>query len=154
GFGGQCGGRLRPGGRRLDCGHSGADQEVSARGTHCRSPSCWSILAQPDRDEVTGQALKRTILGVDRNLMETIQSQFERVRFISNKGFEDVVARLYSGIGRPNMAALRQALAAARSPSEYEAIVRGAVGPADLMEFLQLDLEAAISAGASDKPHR
>lgn len=68
----------------------------------------------------------------------------ERFSVVSARAFEDVLARLDEGIGRPDMRKLHQEIAAAGSIAEYEKLIRGVVGSADLMEFLRLDLGAAL----------
>ncbi|MFY9938893.1 MAG: DUF302 domain-containing protein [Silvibacterium sp.] len=68
----------------------------------------------------------------------------EKFSVVSARTFEDVLAGLDKGIGRPNMMALHKQMGAATSFSELEKIIHSAVGSADLMEFLRLDLGAPI----------
>jgi len=68
----------------------------------------------------------------------------ERFCTESSKSFEDVLLGLDKGIGRPDMRQLRAQMDQAATFSEFQQIVDGAVGPADLMEFLRLDLGAAL----------
>jgi len=76
--------------------------------------------------------------------MATRQFTVEKFSVVSAKPFEDVLAGLERGIGRPNMSVLHEQMAAAPSFSEFQRIIRGAVGNADLMEFLRLDLGSAL----------
>ena len=70
----------------------------------------------------------------------------ERVTFVSTRGFDDVVAAIYSGLGRPdNFAALVQRWAAADSAETFDAAVAEAAGSAGLIEFLSLDLGEALA---------
>ncbi len=68
----------------------------------------------------------------------------EKFSVISARTFEDVLAGLDKGIGRPNTIALHKQMRAATSFSELQKIIHSAVGSADLMEFLRLDLGAPI----------
>ena len=62
----------------------------------------------------------------------------ERVTFVSTRGFDDVVAAIYSGLGRPdNFAALVQRWATAEDAEAFDAAVAEAAGSAGLIEFLQ-----------------
>ena len=68
----------------------------------------------------------------------------ERFDFVAKKTFEEVVTSLEKGIGRPNMKTYFEKKAAAHSFEEYERLVSGAVGTADLMEFMRLDPGAVL----------
>jgi uncharacterized protein (DUF302 family) len=76
--------------------------------------------------------------------MATTQFTVEKFSVVSAKPFEDVLAGLDRGIGRPDMKALHEQMVAAPSFSEFQRIIHGAVGSADLMEFLRLDLGSAL----------
>jgi uncharacterized protein (DUF302 family) len=76
--------------------------------------------------------------------MTTKQFTVERFSVVSTKSFEDVLAGLDQGIGRPNMSVLHLQMNAAASLSEFQRIIQGAVGSADLIEFLRLDLGAMV----------
>jgi hypothetical protein len=69
----------------------------------------------------------------------------ERVTFTSQRPFDDVVEGIYQGIGRPDLATFIADLDAAKNYDEYQAVVRKAVGPSDLMRFMQLDQDAALA---------
>ncbi len=79
------------------------------------------------------------------------QIAVERFNVASSKVFEDVIRGLYQGIGRPDMRSLTKEMADAATFEEYERVIHRAVGPADLMEFLRLDLGAAIQKGPGAK---
>jgi len=69
----------------------------------------------------------------------------ERVTLVSTRGFDDVVAAIYSGLGRPgNFAALVQRWAAADSAETFDAAVAAAAGSAGLIEFFSLDLVSCV----------
>jgi hypothetical protein len=76
--------------------------------------------------------------------MTTKKIAVERVTFVSKRPFDDVLGRLDKGIGRPNFGELGRRMNAAGTLEEYESIVHGAVGGADLMEFMRLDLGAVL----------
>ena len=86
--------------------------------------------------------------------METLHAQIERLCFRSTKAFEDVLAGLYRGISRPNLDELKQRLEKAHDLAEFAQIVKEAIGSAGLLEFLHLDLGAAIRAGSLERPYR
>ena len=71
--------------------------------------------------------------------MASREIRVRRFSVVSARRFEDVVARLTATIGRPDMAAFRGALDAARGLSELEEVVHGAVGSSELMEFARFD---------------
>lgn len=81
--------------------------------------------------------------------METVHAQSERLCFTSTKAFEDVLAGLYRGISKPNFDELKQRLEKAHDLAEFAQIVKKAVGSAGLLEFLHLDLGAALRVGSS-----
>jgi uncharacterized protein (DUF302 family) len=70
--------------------------------------------------------------------------EVERFDIVANKTFEEVVAELEKGIGRPDMKTYFEKKAAVHSFEEYERLVNGAVGTADLMEFMRLDPGAVL----------
>jgi uncharacterized protein (DUF302 family) len=72
--------------------------------------------------------------------MTTKQLTVERFSILSARPFEEVLLGLEKGIGRPDMRALHKQMAEALSFAEFQKIIHGAVGGADLMEFLRLDL--------------
>jgi uncharacterized protein (DUF302 family) len=70
----------------------------------------------------------------------------ERVTLVSTRGFDDVVAAIYSGLGRPDdFAALVQRWATLDGAEAFDAAVAEAAGSAGLIEFLSLDLGAALA---------
>jgi uncharacterized protein (DUF302 family) len=76
--------------------------------------------------------------------MTTRKITVERVTFVSSRSFEEVLSLLDKGIGRPNLGELSRRMNEAPTFEEYASIIRGAVGSADLMEFMRLDLGAAL----------
>lgn len=63
-----------------------------------------------------------------------------RVSFISSRPFDEVVSRLTETIGRPDMTAFRNAVAASATFADLDAAIDGAVGPSNLMEFTRFDI--------------
>jgi hypothetical protein len=76
--------------------------------------------------------------------MATKKIALERVTFVSKRAFDDVLGRLDKGIGRTNFGEVGRQMNGAATLEEYESIVHGAVGSADLMEFMRLDLGAVL----------
>jgi uncharacterized protein (DUF302 family) len=91
---------------------------------------------------------------MENSSMETLHAQIERLFFTSKKPFEDVLTGLYSGIGRPNLGELKERLKGAHNLEEFGRTVDAAVGSAGLLEFLGLDLGAALRVGPSMHPYR
>lgn len=83
--------------------------------------------------------------------MTTIEVAVRRFTLVSSRPFEEIVRRLTSSIGRPKMPEFRRALAEAESVAEMELLVRGAVGPSDLMEFDRFDAGEVLGKGRSGK---
>ena len=71
--------------------------------------------------------------------MPTIEVQLRRVSVVSSRPFEEVVRRLTATIGRPDMNAFHDAVAAATTLADLEEVVHGAIGSSDLMEFVRFD---------------
>ena len=63
----------------------------------------------------------------------------ERFSITSSKSFADVLKAVEKQIGHPDLRKLVEDMASAKSDSELQELVRAAVGPTDLMEFLRLD---------------
>jgi uncharacterized protein (DUF302 family) len=62
-----------------------------------------------------------------------------RHSLVSARPFADVVSRLTAAIGRPDMRAFHGALTAATTDADLAAVVRSALGPSGLMEFIRFD---------------
>jgi len=71
--------------------------------------------------------------------MATIEVTVRRISVVSTRPFEETVQRLTATIGRPDMKAFHEVLAAAATRAELEEVVQGAVGSSDLMEFVRFD---------------
>jgi hypothetical protein len=70
----------------------------------------------------------------------TIEIRGRRLSVVSARPFAEVVAALGVSIGRPDLAAFRDALGAAHTLEELERVVRGAIGVSELMEFARFDV--------------
>jgi uncharacterized protein (DUF302 family) len=86
--------------------------------------------------------------------MATKQLTVDRFSVVSARPFDEVLFVLGKGIGRPDMRVLHQQMDAASSFSEFQSIIRGAVGSADLLEFLRLDLGAAMRKDPEAKTYK
>src|SRR5882724_3174571 len=73
------------------------------------------------------------------NMAKTVRINVERVCYVSRKPFREVVHLLEAGIGHPNMNELWQELFTAKTVSEVDEIMRQAVGPSGLIEFLRFN---------------
>ena len=71
--------------------------------------------------------------------MATKQINVERFSVISSKAFPDVLAAIESQIGHPDIRKFVGDIAASKTDDELQAVVRDAVGPTDLMEFMRFD---------------
>jgi hypothetical protein len=71
--------------------------------------------------------------------MRTIDVQVRRLTIISSRPFNDVIERLASTIGHPNISAFHTALTEARTVAEIDEILQDAVGSSRLMEFARFD---------------
>lgn len=78
----------------------------------------------------------------------------ERIFLETERAFDEVIAGLEEGIGVPDMAALRPKMDHAASFEEFEWAIGEAVGSADLMQFLRLDLGGAMKKDPTAKAYR
>jgi uncharacterized protein (DUF302 family) len=86
--------------------------------------------------------------------MTTKKITVERVTFVSNRSFEEVLGLLDKGVGRPNLGELGRRMNEAATFEEYASVIRGVVGSADLMEFLRLDLGSALRKDPAAKAYK
>jgi uncharacterized protein (DUF302 family) len=69
-----------------------------------------------------------------------------RVTVRTQRPFDDVVAAVYAGLGRvPDFRGLVERWSSARDAAEFEATVGAVSGSSGLIEFLSLDLGAALT---------
>ena len=71
--------------------------------------------------------------------MPTMDVAVRRISVVSPRPFEEIVRRLTATIGRPDMNAFHNAVAAATTVAELESVVHEAIGGSDLMEFVRFD---------------
>jgi uncharacterized protein (DUF302 family) len=64
----------------------------------------------------------------------------QRFSVISSKSFSDVLAKLDTAVGHPNMAKFRSDMTSAKTFAELETVVQKVLGTAGLMEFARFDL--------------
>jgi len=72
--------------------------------------------------------------------MSTIEVKVQRFSVVSSRPFEDVVNRLTSAIGHPDMKAFHHAITAAKTVDDLKEVVQGAIGSSELMEFARFDM--------------
>ena len=63
-----------------------------------------------------------------------------RLRVLSSKPFETVVAAFEAAIGHPDMGVFQREMIAAKTFAELEGLVRRSVGPSGFMEFVRFNL--------------
>jgi hypothetical protein len=68
-----------------------------------------------------------------------------RVTVRSERPFDDVVAGVYAGLGRPDLADLLRRANQVTDRDEFDALFGAQAGSSGLMEFMSLDLGAAIT---------
>lgn len=71
--------------------------------------------------------------------MPTMEILLRRFSVVSVRPFDEIVGRLTSTIGHPDMNAFHSAVGEARTIADLEAAVQSAVGPSGLMEFTRFD---------------
>jgi hypothetical protein len=76
--------------------------------------------------------------------MATIEIPVRRTSVVSPKPFDEIVRTLTATIGRPDLNAFHSAMAAATTLADLEAVVHGAIGSSDLMEFVRFDAGAVL----------
>jgi uncharacterized protein (DUF302 family) len=86
--------------------------------------------------------------------MPTQQITFTRFSIDSTKSFDEVLHTLDQGISRPKLGELMQQLNAAPNFADYSQLINAVVGPAELMEFLRLDLGAAIAKDPAARAYK
>ncbi|MGA3127491.1 MAG: DUF302 domain-containing protein [Candidatus Korobacteraceae bacterium] len=86
--------------------------------------------------------------------MSTEQITVERFHLESSKSFEEVLSALEKGIGRPQMSVLQPQLSSAPNFAEFQRLIHEAVGSANLMEFLRLDLGGAMRKDPDAKAYK
>lgn len=76
--------------------------------------------------------------------MATREVLIRRFSVVSARSFEETVGRLTASIGRPDLRAFHDALAAAATEADLEGVVGGAIGSSELMEFVRFDVGAVL----------
>jgi uncharacterized protein (DUF302 family) len=76
--------------------------------------------------------------------MNIIEFQVRRFTVVSTGLFNDVVSRFTATIGRPDMHAFHNAMAASKTVAEFEDVVEEAIGSSGLMEFIRFDAGAIL----------
>jgi uncharacterized protein (DUF302 family) len=84
----------------------------------------------------------------------TRQVSVQRVRLISSRRFEDVVAALEGAVGHADVGAFAKKIGAAKNYAEVEKIVKGVIAPSGFMEFARYDLGTVLRKDRGDKAPR
>ena len=71
--------------------------------------------------------------------MRSTEIRVRRLSVVTSAPFDTVVSTLTATVGRPDMNAFHHALTDARTAADLEGVVRDAVGPSQLMEFVRFD---------------
>jgi hypothetical protein len=71
--------------------------------------------------------------------MPSIAVEVRRFSVVSSRPFDEVVRGLAESIGHPDMKGFHDAVAAAPTAADLAAVVRAAIGPSELMEFVRYD---------------
>lgn len=72
-------------------------------------------------------------------IMSTNQVVVERFSLTSSKSFADVVSAIEAQVGHPDIRKFLSEIRAAKDDREVQRIVKEAVGPTDLMEFMRFN---------------
>ena len=83
--------------------------------------------------------------------MPNLDIPMRRLSVVSNRPFEEVVARLTATIGQPDMSAFHKEMAATTTLAQLSTVIEGAIGPSQLMEFARYNA-GAILCKARGKP--
>ena len=117
-------------------------------GVHLSYDSMASLLAPYESEpaqavardlDVKFERLLESAAGTEGKKMPTMEIQMKRVSIVSTRPFDEVVERLTATIGRPDIKAYYQGIAAARNLADLEKLVHGAIGSSGLMEFVRFD---------------
>jgi uncharacterized protein (DUF302 family) len=71
--------------------------------------------------------------------MTTIELQVRRIHVVSTRLFDEVVQKLTSTIGRPDIGEFHKAVHTVKTVADLEAVVQAAIGSSGLMEFIRFD---------------
>ena len=71
--------------------------------------------------------------------MPTLEVHLRRLSVVSSRPFEEIVRRLTTTIGHPDMTAFHQAVVEATTVADLEDVVQEAIGSSGLMEFVRFD---------------
>jgi len=103
------------------------------------SPAQQVVKAAPQKEGV--QVVSRMI-------------SVERITFISNKPYGEILTKLKAGVGHTDMAAFGKKIAAAQTEPELEKVVNDVVGSRGLMEFAEFDMGAVLQKELGPKASR
>ena len=86
--------------------------------------------------------------------MPTIEVQVRRFSLVSSSPFEEIISKLTTTIGHPDMSAFHVGVSAANTLAELENLVKRAIGSSELMEFVRLISAKSCARNAAVKEPR
>ena len=79
--------------------------------------------------------------------VQAIEVLVRRISIVSHRPFNEVVQRLSSAVGHPDMKAFHKGIIEADNVAELEHLVQNATGAGELMEFYRFDSGEVLSKG-------
>lgn len=79
--------------------------------------------------------------------MQAIEVLVRRISIVSHRPFNEVIERLSSAVGHPDMQAFHKGIMEADNVAELEQLVQNATGAGELMEFYRFDSGEVLGKG-------